>query len=370
MANHLMPISSSLPLLKTQTLGMAMNTSTYSSSKTVCVTGAAGFIGSWIVKLLLEKGYTVRGTVRNPDDPKNAHLKELEGAKERLCLYKADLLDFESLQAAITGSNGVFHTACPMNDNPEEVVEAAIKGTKNVIVAAAEAKVQRVVFTSTIGAVHMDPNRSSHILVTESSWSDIQYCKKTKNWYCYGKTLAEQEAWKMAKEKGVDLVAVNPVVVLGPMLQTTLNASSIHILKYLNGYSKTFENATQSYVHVKDVALAHILVFETPSASGRYLCGDTSVLHRGDIVKILTQYFPMYPVPTKCSDEKIPKAKPYNFSNQKLKDLDMEFTPVKQCMYDTVKSLQEKGHLPILKQNEDHVTKRMKLKLTYLNSSL
>ncbi|XP_016649097.1 PREDICTED: cinnamoyl-CoA reductase 1-like isoform X2 [Prunus mume] len=260
--------------------------------QTVCVTGAGGFIASWIVKLLLERGYIVRGTLRNPDDPKNAHLRELEGAQDRLTLRKADLLDFESLKEAINGCDGVFHTASPVTDDP--------------------------------------------------------------NWYCYAKTVAEQTAWEEAKEKGVDLVVVNPVLVLGPLLQPTVNASIIHILKYLTGSAKTYANAVQAYVHVRDVALAHILVYETPSASGRYLCGE-SVLHRGDVVEILAKFFPEYPIPTKCSDEVKPRVKPYKLTTQKLQDLGVEFTPVKQCLYETVKSLQEKGHLPVPKPQEDSV---------------
>lgn len=322
--------------------------------QTVCVTGAGGFIASWIVKLLLEKGYSVKGTVRNPEDPKNAHLRELEGAKERLTLCKADLLDYEGLREAIMGCDGVFHTASPVTDDPEQMVEPAVNGTKNVIIAAAEAKVRRVVFTSSIGAVYMDPNRSPDVVVDESCWSDLEFCKNTKNWYCYGKAVAEQAACEIAKEKGVDLVVVNPVLVLGPLLQSTVNASIIHILKYLTGSAKTYANSVQAYVHVKDVALAHILVFETPSASGRYLCAE-SVLHRGEVVEILVKFFPEYPIPTRCSDEKNPRAKPYKFSNQKLKDLGLEFTPVKQCLYETVKNLQERGHLPIPKQSEDSV---------------
>ncbi|EOY26038.1 hypothetical protein QUC31_011903 [Theobroma cacao] len=322
------------------------------SSQTVCVTGAGGFIASWIVKLLLEKGYTVKGTVRNPDDPKNAHLRELEGAKERLTLHKADLLDYESLKDAINGCDGVFHTASPVTDDPEQMVEPAVIGTKNVIMAAAEAKVRRVVFTSSIGAVYMDPSRSPDVVVDESCWSDLEFCKNTKNWYCYGKAVAEQAAWETAKEKGVDLVVITPVLVLGPLLQSTVNASIIHILKYLTGSAKTYANSVQAYVHVRDVALAHIMVFENPSASGRYLCAE-SVLHRGEVVEILAKFFPEYPIPTKCSDEKNPRAKPYEFSNRKLKDLGLEFTPVKQCLYETVKSLQEKGHLPIPAQQDD-----------------
>ncbi|GMP34478.1 hypothetical protein CsSME_00007326 [Camellia sinensis var. sinensis] len=268
------------------------------SGQTVCVTGAGGFIASWMVKLLLQKGYTVRGTVRNPDDPKNSHLRELEGAEERLTLCKSDLLDYQSLREAIDGCDGVFHTASPVTDDPEEMVEPAVNGTKNVIIAAAEVKVRRVVFTSSIGAVTMDPNRSPDAVVDESCWSDLEFCKSTKNWYCYGKAVAEQAASNEAKERGVDLVVVNPVLVLGPLLQPTLNASIIHVLKYLNGSAKTYANSVQAYVDVKDVALAHILVFENPSASGRYLCAE-SVLHRGDVVEILAKLFPEYPIPTK-----------------------------------------------------------------------
>ncbi|KAH7859003.1 hypothetical protein Vadar_030338 [Vaccinium darrowii] len=293
------------------------------SSRTVCVTGAGGFIASWLVKLLLEKGYIVRGTVRNPgknsynynDDPKNSHLRNLEGAEERLTLCKADLLDFESLGRAIDGCDGVFHTAAPLSDDPEEVLEPIVIGTKNVIVAAAEAK----------------------------------------NWYCYGKAVAEQVAWDEAKQRGMDLVVVNPVVVTGPLLQPTLNASTLHILKYLNGSAKTYANLVQGYVHVKDVALAHILVFETPSASGRYICAE-SVLHRGDVVKILAKLFPQYPIPTKCKDETNPRAKPYKLSTKKLTDLGLEFTTVEQSLYEAVKSLQDNGQLPIPTKIEDHAS--------------
>ncbi|RAL41400.1 hypothetical protein DM860_010194 [Cuscuta australis] len=324
------------------------------TGQVVCVTGAGGFIASWLVKLLLEKGYTVRGTVRNPEDEKNSHLRELEGAKERLSLTRAELLDFQSLREAINGCDGVFHTASPVTDDPEQMVEPAVIGTKNVITAAAEAGVRRVVFTSSIGAVYMDPNRHPDKVVDETCWSDLDFCKNTKNWYCYGKMVAEKTAWEEAKEKGVDLVVINPVLVLGPLLQPTINASVLHILKYLTGSAKTYANSTQAYVDVQDVARAHILLYETPSASGRHLCAE-SVLHRGEVVEILAKFFPEYPVPTKCSDESKPRVKPYKFSNQKLKDLGLEFTPVKQCLYETVKSLQEKGHLPSVAQNDDPI---------------
>ncbi|ONM55939.1 Dihydroflavonol-4-reductase [Zea mays] len=82
--------------------------------ETVCVTGAGGYIASWLVKLLLSRGYAVHATVRDPRDPKNAHLGQLEWAAENLRLFKADVLDSDALAAAVSGCRGVFHVACPV----------------------------------------------------------------------------------------------------------------------------------------------------------------------------------------------------------------------------------------------------------------
>jgi nucleoside-diphosphate-sugar epimerase len=120
----------------------------------------------------------------------------------------------------------------------------------------------------------------------------------TQNWYCYGKAVAEQSAWDAARQRGVDLVVVNPVLVVGPLLQPTVNASIAHVLKYLDGSARTFANAVQAYVDVRDVAAAHLAVFESAAASGRYLCAER-VLHREDVVRILAKLFPEYPVPTR-----------------------------------------------------------------------
>ncbi|XP_059073770.1 cinnamoyl-CoA reductase 1-like [Cryptomeria japonica] len=313
--------------------------------ESVCVTGAGGFIASWLVKMLLSRGYTVKGTVRDPDDKKHKHLKELEGAEERLELVKADILDNDSLIAAIRGCKGVFHTACPIIEDPVQVVEAAVQGTVNVLKASKEEGVKRVILTSTIGAIYLDPNRNPQPIVDEDCWSDLDYCIQTKNWYCYAKTVAEKAACTYAEEVGMELIRINPSIVLGPLLQPTMNASTAHVLKYLTGSAKTYVNATQVYVDVRDVARAHILLYETPSASGRYLCAERS-LHREELVDMLAQMFPQYPLPTKCSDEVNPRKVGYKFSNQKLKELGLSFTLIKQCLADTVGSLRDKGFLP------------------------
>ncbi|TVU42346.1 hypothetical protein EJB05_08746, partial [Eragrostis curvula] len=326
------------------------NTVSFASGQcqTVCVTGASGFIASWLVKLLLENGYTVRGTVRNPDDDaKNAHLRALDGAAERLTLVCAELLDKESLAAAFQGCEGVFHTASPVTDNPEEMMGPAVNGTENVINAAADAgTVRRVVFTSSIGTVYMNQRHGPGEEVDETCWSDLEYCKNTKNWYCYAKTLAEQAAWDLAKQRRLDLVVVNPSLVLGPLLQPSVNASTRHILKYLDGSVKTYTDAAQAYVHVRDVAAAHLRVYEAPDARGRYLCAGRT-MHRGEVCRILEKLFPEYPVPTECKGGAGETVKGCRFSSRRLtSELGVEVTPASLCLYDTVTSLQRKGLLP------------------------
>jgi len=100
------------------------------------VTGVSGFLASEIVHPLLERGYVVRGTVRDPNNQeKNAHLTSLPGAKKRLTLFKADLLDEGCFDAALKDTEGVFHVASPYNytGGEEELVTPAVKGTLNVL---------------------------------------------------------------------------------------------------------------------------------------------------------------------------------------------------------------------------------------------
>ncbi|XP_037455847.1 cinnamoyl-CoA reductase 1-like [Triticum dicoccoides] len=310
----------------------------------VCVTGAGGFIGSWVVKELLIRGYRVRGTAREPADHKNAHLLALEGAKERLSLCRADLLDRDNLIAVFSGCHGVFHIASPISNTDPDLMVVAVEGTKNVINAAADAGVQRVVFTSSYGAVHMDPNRSSDAVLQESCWSDYEFCKQTGNLYCCSKMMAEITAKEEAAKRGLELVVVVPSVTIGPALQQKLNLGITHIIRYVTGAKKTYPNAVAAYVDVREVARAHVLVYERPDARGRYLCIG-AVVHRADLVKLLGDLFPEYQITAKCEDDGKPMARPYRFSNQRLRDLGLEFTPLRQTLYDTVVSLQQQGHL-------------------------
>uniref|UniRef100_A0A6N2MLT1 NAD-dependent epimerase/dehydratase domain-containing protein n=1 Tax=Salix viminalis TaxID=40686 RepID=A0A6N2MLT1_SALVM len=331
------------------------------AGKIVCVTGASGYIASWLVKLLLSRGYTVKASVRDPNDPKKTqHLRALSGAQERLELFKANLLEEGSFDSIVEGCEGVFHTASPfyhdVKDPQAELLDPAVKGTLNVLGSCAKhPSIKRVVLTSSMAAVAYNGKpRTPDVVVDETWFTDPALCRESKLWYVLSKTLAEDAAWKFAKEKGMDLVAINPAMVIGPLLQPTLNTSAAAILSLIKGW-----------INVKDVANAHIQAFELPSASGRY-CLVERVAHHSEVVKILRELYPDLQLPgkilicleqialpensllssaiplQKCADDK-PYVPIYQVSKEKTRSLGIEFIPLEANIKETVESLKEKG---------------------------
>ncbi|KAI4313933.1 hypothetical protein L6164_026875 [Bauhinia variegata] len=211
-----------------------------------CVTGGTGFIAAYLIKALLEKGQTVRTTVRNPGDvEKVGFLWALNGAKERLKILKADLLTEGSFDEAVQGVDGVFHTASPVI---------------------------------------------------------VSYNDNVQLWYAYAKTTAEREAWKIAKASGLDLVVVNPPFVVGPLLAPKPTSTLLVTLTIVKGMREEYPNKTVGFVHIDDVIAAHILAMEEPKASDRFIC-SSSVAHWSQIIEMLKAKYPSYPYANKCSSQ-------------------------------------------------------------------
>ncbi|XP_057531204.1 phenylacetaldehyde reductase-like [Amaranthus tricolor] len=320
--------------------------------KRVCVTGASGYIASWLVKLLLQRGYTVQASVRDPNDGRKVgHLHSLDGAKERLHLFPANLLEEGSFDAVVEGCEGVFHTASPFYIDPTdpeaELLEPAVKGTLNVLNSCAKfPSIKRVVLTSSLAAVVCNEKPLSPDVVVDETWfSDPDFCKNFKMWYEASKTLAEEAAWKFAKEKGIDLVTINPGMVIGPLLQPTLNTSAASIASLFSG-SEIYPNMSFGYVNVKDVATAHILAFEVPSANGRYCLVDI-VVHFSEIVKILRELFPNAKLAKRCAEDDNPLKFKYQVSSEKARCLGINFIPFETSLKETVETLKEKGFICI-----------------------
>ncbi|EEE66038.1 hypothetical protein OsJ_22016 [Oryza sativa Japonica Group] len=338
---------------------------TKNKKKTVCVTGAGGFVASWLVHRLLSSGdYVVHGTVRDPSDAKNGHLREMDyGAGERrLRLFKADVLDRASVAAAVAGCAGVFHVASPVPaskpHNPEitletkpgrnaEVLAPAVAGTRNVVEASHEAGVRRVVVVSSAAAVILNPAFPRDAVLDEDAWSDEHYCRSIENWYCLSKTLAEREAWRFAADNAaaMDVVTVCPPLILGPLLQSTVNTSSSILINLIKGGGGDDEEKAattdkrRNVVDVRDVAAALILTYENPAASGRYICSAYDI-KVSEMVDIVRRFFPdiNYPKFVGGEDERI-------LSSKKLQKLGWKFRTVEECLRDSVQSYKAAGIL-------------------------
>uniref|UniRef100_A0A0D3ERK5 Flavanone 4-reductase n=1 Tax=Oryza barthii TaxID=65489 RepID=A0A0D3ERK5_9ORYZ len=261
----------------------------------VVVTGASGFVGSWLVMKLLQAGYTVRATVRDPSNVgKTKPLLELAGSKERLTLWKADLGEEGSFDAAIRGCTGVFHVATPMDfesEDPEnEVIKPTVEGMLSIMRACRDAgTVKRIVFTSSAGTM-----------------------------YFVSKSLAEKAAMEYAREHGLDLISVIPTLVVGPFISNGMPPSHVTALALLTGNEAHYSILKQvQFVHLDDLCDAEIFLFESPEARGRYVCSSHDATIHG-LATMLADMFPEYDVPRSFPGIDADHLQPVHFSSWKL----------------------------------------------------
>lgn len=264
----------------------------------ILVTGASGYIASWIVLQLLEQSYKVHAAVRNKSkvDKIDHLLKMQEKYGQNLKLYEADLLKDGSFAKAMEGCEVVIHTASPfqlnVKDVEKELVAPALEGTRNVLKQANQTPtVKRVVLTSSCAAIYgdaMDLQKTEKGVFTEAHWNSSSTMKHEP--YSYSKTIAEQEAWKIQKQQNQwDLVVINPSFVMGPSLSKRKDGESVaFMIQMLSGGFKTgVPNLTFGYVDVRDVAAAHVLAATKPEAKGRHILsqGSYSMLEVANILR-------------------------------------------------------------------------------------
>jgi dihydroflavonol-4-reductase len=347
--------------------------STPVTTSPVCVTGATGFIASRIVEQLLAQGYRVRGTVRSLRQEKDlAHLRALPGASTSLELVEANLLDSSTFDAAVKGCTHVLHTASPYvleaKDPQKDLVDPAVQGTRNVLLACQRAgTVRRVVVTSSMAAITDEPE-SDHVL-TEADWNDKSTLER--NAYYLSKTLAEREAWRFVKEEApsFDLVTINPFMVIGPSLSPGINTSNQMFVDLFGGKYPGIMNLTWGFVDVRDVADAHVRALASDRAQGRYICAGETIAMRdmvallrdigtgekhslpklgldcgiGDFTVRLSSYLQPKGVGSYLRTH-VGRVPRYDTSKIQ-KELGLSFRPVRESIRDTVADLRRWGHL-------------------------
>jgi nucleoside-diphosphate-sugar epimerase len=264
---------------------------TINKSNPVLVTGATGYVAGWIVKKLLDEGFTVHAAVRNPTNKDSvSHLIQLaEKSKGSLKFFKADLLDEGAYDNAMKGCELVFHTASPfinkVNNPQRDLVDPALLGTSNVLESANRIEtVKRVVLTSSVAAIigdAVDCQRYPGGIATEEQWNFSSTIDHQP--YSYSKTVAERKAWEIAgKQKRWDLVVINPSLVIGPGIKPAFNSESFRIIKQLgDGTSRLgVPSFSIGVVDVRDLAEAHYNAGFLPEANGRHIISaqETSLL--------------------------------------------------------------------------------------------
>ncbi|MCO5572582.1 hypothetical protein L7F22_026338 [Adiantum nelumboides] len=281
----------------------------------ICVTGSWSLLGSWIVKLLLQQGYHVKSTIPHSQDDIRL-LRSMPQAAMKLELAHVDLLDYGSLSDLLVGCTGVFHVPAPNYDingtcdYPVDIINNEVRGVLNVVEACSNASsVRKLVLTSCLSSVLWDRQYySSEVVLDERNWSDIDFCRKEKMWAALSKTQAERAAWALARDRGLDLIVMNPAVVAGPKHACTCMSSNL-----------LDQSGIFAYVHVDDLAAAHVLAFQTEQAAGRYICFE-KLLSKADILEAAREMYPNLPI-----DKRLESFKPCVLSNEKLKDLGMNF---------------------------------------------
>jgi nucleoside-diphosphate-sugar epimerase len=260
----------------------------------ILVTGGTGFIASHTILQLLRENHLVRTTIRSLKREADVRAMLKQGGAEpgdRLSFFAADLQSSAGWSEAVAGCDYVLHVASPfppsIPQHDDELIVPAREGALRVLRASRDARVKRVVLTSSFAAIGYghEPQKAPF---NETNWTDLTRNDATA--YVRSKTLAERAAWDfIAKEGGaLELSVVNPVAVFGPVLGPDYSTSVLLIQRLMSGAVPGCPKLTFGVVDVRDVADLHIRAMVHPAAKGeRFLgvAGDFLLIR--DIAKVL-----------------------------------------------------------------------------------
>ncbi|MFQ5958327.1 MAG: hopanoid-associated sugar epimerase [Alphaproteobacteria bacterium] len=244
---------------------------------TILITGASGFVGSAVLRRLIDAGHAVRALVRAESDRRN-----LDGLAAEIAV--GDLRDPDSLAAALRGCTGLYHVAADYRlwlRDPAEIYASNVDGTRNLMRAATDAGVGRIVYTSSVATLGLCADGAPADETTASTLADmIGHYKRSK-------FLAEEEVKRLVAEAGVPAVIVNPSTPMGPR-DVKPTPTGRMIVEAAAGRMPAFVDTGLNLVHVDDVAAGHLLAFERGTVGERYILGGENMSLRDILVEIAT----------------------------------------------------------------------------------
>lgn len=229
----------------------------------ILITGASGFLGSYITKLMVEKGYAVKATYRANKLPFYIPSE----ISKNVIWVKGNVLDADSLQSAMQGVDTIIHAAgivSYLKKDRKEMYDVNINGTRNIVTIALEKNIKKFVHISSIAAIGTSSNGSC--LNEESKWVESKF----NTHYAITKLRSEQEVWQ-ALNKGLNGVIINPSTILG---FGDWNNSSCEIFKNVYEEFKWYSGGVSGFVDVEDVAYAVLLLMELNISRERFIISN------------------------------------------------------------------------------------------------
>lgn len=242
---------------------------------TTLLTGATGFVGSSVLRCLVEAGHSVRVMIRASSDRRN-----LDGVKCEIVL--GDLAEPASLKAAVAGCEAVFHVAADYRlwvPDPVLLNRINIDGTLALFRAAADAGVTRMVYTSSVATLGINPDRTPADEDTPTSLADMV------GEYKRSKFLAEEAVMRLVEEDYLPIVVVNPSAPIGPR-DVRPTPTGQMILDAAAGRMPAYVDTGLNVAHVDDVARGHLLAFEKGVIGERYILGGEDMSLRAILAAV------------------------------------------------------------------------------------
>ncbi len=241
------------------------------------ITGAPGFIGSAVVRQLIVSGHDVRALVREHSDCRNLAGLPVE-------IVYGDVRDRGSLDRGMKGCSTVFHVAADYRvwvPKPGDIYATNVTGTRNVMLAAMNAGVERVVYTSSVATLGLTANGKPADEDTPVSLKDmIGHYKRSK-------FMAEAEVKRLADEQGLPVIIVNPSTPVGPRDIKPTPTGRI-VVDAASGRMPAYVDTGLNLVHVDDVAIGHLLALERGRVGDRYILGACNMTLKEILYTIAT----------------------------------------------------------------------------------